>query len=326
MFAAVPSRQTRASRACVRGAKTRIWGFCRPPATRAPVFGAQTTKPRQVAKAAATKSASGPSQWPNRDPIGENGGVNLFAMVENNPISFIDPLGLNIYAIDGTNFDVSRNAAKGQTYSNVWDFYQRRMEPGVYFGGPASSNPSEGIADAHGYETYDLVKRVLARIQADYCADPTIKINIVGWSRGATAAAEIARRLERDGLCCAGVTKKPVNVNFLGLYDAVEMVFNLSELLPGDQGFANKIGANTQHFFHATKTQNQFLFPTTYFGGPNEVGFDLNTKSMRGRPGSMQPDKSSHGDIGVSATNNNAHREMVNRAKSAGVQIDTAGL
>src|SRR5689334_7907191 len=33
-------------------------------------------------------------RWPNRDPIGEWGGVNLYGMVENNPISLIDYWGL----------------------------------------------------------------------------------------------------------------------------------------------------------------------------------------------------------------------------------------
>ncbi|MFN8660049.1 MAG: RHS repeat-associated core domain-containing protein [Candidatus Obscuribacterales bacterium] len=34
-------------------------------------------------------------RWLNRDPIGEAGGVNLFAYVGNEPLSAVDPLGLN---------------------------------------------------------------------------------------------------------------------------------------------------------------------------------------------------------------------------------------
>lgn len=32
--------------------------------------------------------------WLNQDPIGERGGLNLYGMVGNNPINFIDPFGL----------------------------------------------------------------------------------------------------------------------------------------------------------------------------------------------------------------------------------------
>jgi len=81
----------------VRGLKTRVWGFCRRPGSRAPVFGLQTTKPRRVAKAAATKTASGPSQWLSRDPIQENDGPNMYAIVGNDPINAFDAYGLRAY-------------------------------------------------------------------------------------------------------------------------------------------------------------------------------------------------------------------------------------
>ena len=38
-------------------------------------------------------------KWPNRDPIQEAGGLNLYGYVGNNPVNRIDPLGLQIQVI-----------------------------------------------------------------------------------------------------------------------------------------------------------------------------------------------------------------------------------
>ena len=38
-------------------------------------------------------------RWIGRDPIGERGGLNLFGYVRNNPISWIDPMGLGIQPV-----------------------------------------------------------------------------------------------------------------------------------------------------------------------------------------------------------------------------------
>ena len=95
MLATLKTPPNRATRAGVRGLKNRTGVFCRRPATRAPVFGSQMPKLRRVAKLAATKSASGPSLWPSRDPIEENGGVNLYGYVNNDPINLFDPYGLD---------------------------------------------------------------------------------------------------------------------------------------------------------------------------------------------------------------------------------------
>jgi RHS repeat-associated protein len=43
-------------------------------------------------------------RWPSRDPIGENGGLNLYGFAGDNPITRIDPLGFNYYGGGNADF------------------------------------------------------------------------------------------------------------------------------------------------------------------------------------------------------------------------------
>jgi RHS repeat-associated protein len=47
-------------------------------------------------------------RWPSRDPIGERGGLNLYGMVNNNPLSYWDFLGLSCQVGEKRNWQVTR--------------------------------------------------------------------------------------------------------------------------------------------------------------------------------------------------------------------------
>jgi RHS repeat-associated protein len=110
MLSTPQTTQNRASRACARGLKTRVWGFCQKPRNRVGKNTAQTANSHRVAKAPPSKTASGvryygfryynPStgRWLGRDPLEEEAGVNLYAFVQNSPVSFVDVDGRSIFS------------------------------------------------------------------------------------------------------------------------------------------------------------------------------------------------------------------------------------
>jgi hypothetical protein len=266
--------------------------------------------------------------------------VNLYGFVGNDGVNWVDILGLNVYAIDGTDFNVRDN--KHQNYSNTHDIHERALAAGEksqYYGGPGSdSKTTLTLGDLAGKGMTAIIDNVVKNICEDYCADQTIKINLFGWSRGAIAAVEVARKLNEHGCKCSrpgGVVRerrcivdksgnekwqtwetivggwtenfKPVPVNFVGLYDAVEMV---PQKL-GTPDMATKMPGNVKKFFHAAKTTPyEPHFPTQ----------DLNPTRFH----TANKGNSTHGDIGVNPTNTAAHGRMIYEARNAGVNLGGA--
>jgi hypothetical protein len=83
--------------------KTRVWGLrCNPSGrmSRRSRFRSMLTP---GSRACAYKTASGRGEWPNQDPVGEFGGINLYALALNDPMNRVDPLGLQLLpSIPGT--------------------------------------------------------------------------------------------------------------------------------------------------------------------------------------------------------------------------------
>jgi hypothetical protein len=261
------------------------------------------------------------------DPLGHSATPDLYSYAGGDPINFVDPTGRNAYGIDGTAFDVGRGM--GGNRSNVRDFINRidrsTGEESVYFGGPGTRDYAL-LNQATGLDTNGVADLVYNRIKDDIANEVGNyeTINLVGWSRGAVAAVAVADRLAADG----------IDINYLGLYDAVEMVPNPSEILPGDQGFPGSLPTNVQNFAHAQKTgptlflkESRIPFPTSdyipYWQDTNKS--EQNFPLVDGKFGFFHPffkdTRSTHGDIGVNPTNTGAHQFILNRAAQAGVPL-----
>jgi RHS repeat-associated protein len=73
--------------------KTRAWGVRRHASGRKLRRGRFRPISTLGLRACRYKTAPGRSNWPNRDPIGELGGFNLYGFVRNNPVGRYDPHG-----------------------------------------------------------------------------------------------------------------------------------------------------------------------------------------------------------------------------------------
>ena len=74
-------------------AKNRVWGFFENSNRTRPANRRKPSELRRKNRSTPTKTASGIPYWPSRDPIEEEGGVNLYGFVGNDPILNVDVLG-----------------------------------------------------------------------------------------------------------------------------------------------------------------------------------------------------------------------------------------
>lgn len=166
--------------------------------------------------------------------------------------------------------------------------------PKYYYRGPR-----DGLT---GWDSYSIRDSVYLQVCSDYCkASSKCKpfvINMTGWSRGAVIVMGVADKLDLYGCSCNGNTYS-VSVNWIGLFDAVNMIWG--------GGWPSTVPGNVKHFDHAIKTMSQIVFPTVLFGG-NEVPFTRYDGS-----------DTSHNDIGANRVNNEAFHWIREQAIAAEV-------
>jgi len=74
--------------------KNRVWGFFENSNRTRPANRRQPLETRRKIRLTPTKTASGIPYWPSRDPIEEEGGINLYGFVGNDGLNKWDNLGM----------------------------------------------------------------------------------------------------------------------------------------------------------------------------------------------------------------------------------------
>ncbi len=275
--------------------------------------------------------------WNRRDPLQNYTGKNLYGFIQNSPISYTDRLGLYVFAVDGTNYNVKTHP--DTQYSYVYDFAKRcyPSEDAEYYGGPGSvyTRYPVGPADLTGSSVDLIMGWVKQSVCKKRCAKPHEKINFVGWSRGGIIVQDLARELGESGCCCENKTPIPyVDVNFLGLYDAVART---------PHRFENPHKpTNVKHYVHVINTDDSWVFKTYLYHRPNEkVEGHPDEKIMEEyyrkynikrikivdeMTGAESP--ATHTDLGGTQDGrySKAHSIVVNWARNSGVNIRTSNI
>lgn len=168
-------------------------------------------------------------RWLSRDPISERGGVNLYGFVENAPTHWTDPLGLALYAFDGTGNDGWKHYAIGKE-TNVYALYNHYET--VY------KNYLPGVGTNDGWLNIlglffglggKARERTMLRLAGKWLTEGERVADITGFSRGAVQARDFAHRV-REAYPC-------ISVRWMGLFDSVA-----TEGLPNDVNIGYKLG------------------------------------------------------------------------------------
>lgn len=178
-------------------------------------------------------------RYPTPDPIGASGGPNSFSYVGQSPLNGIDPLGLYLFAFDGTWINRSSGVLTNvelfrHYYDPSFDEANSYYKKGLGTEEPDRSDFENSVdrilGGAFGFGGQATIDKALDHLDSLIRDDPAFDgvIDLVGFSRGAAIARAFANRiyaridqgyyrsaLQSDGIC------RSLRIRFMGLFDTV---------------------------------------------------------------------------------------------------------
>lgn len=218
-------------------------------------------------------------QYLEPDPLGPMPGNTLYGYANQQPRRHADPLGLMLFAFDGTGNQPS-------SLTNIWLFSKAyRDGPVHYMAGPAGDagmsstdmKTDMAVAWSGGARVDQQWDRLLNAVANLSEQNQTIPIDIVGFSRGAALARHFGNRVVdhvREGRFWLqhplhGVISSCMDLRFLGLFDTVAQ-FNV--LGSGNAAFNLTIAPAWKWVSHAVALhEHRWLFPLTSAAGSSNV-------------------------------------------------------
>ena len=217
----------------------------------------------------------------SRDPIDENGGLNLYSFCANDGVNAVDLYGLALYAFDGTGNTYDQNTHVAMLFNSYRGNREYELGVGTILNGLLDNSWVGGLTGAGGK---DRLESMYKKFVANYGAGDH-EVDIIGFSRGAALAREFANMLYSRGYKIDGQTyrdssasigsnpltlssqKCDVKIRFVGLFDTVG-----SFGIPGNSanfGIRMDLPQNVQHAAQAiAKDEKRALFPLTRLNSP----------------------------------------------------------
>ncbi|WP_409028545.1 DUF2235 domain-containing protein [Janthinobacterium sp. SUN098] len=269
------------------------------------------------------------------DPLGLRAGANSYAYVAGNPLKYVDPNGLILFAFDGTGN--SEHPKPDSSISNVLKFYevydQIKNGKAFYITGIGTTNPDMPYAgSAITGEGFDQRVSLGLTFLNDYIKESAntglLDIDVVGFSRGAAEARfflnVVADNLKKNnGAYVIDGKSRCLNLRFEGLWDTVP---HLGILHEDEKQYFFSVPAAVKYAVHAVALNE-------HRGG----GDDFDLRSIMDRPGQTSSANrlekafiGSHSDIGggfgTGDLSDVALMWMVEQAKGQGIAISEKKL